>query len=338
MEIAPLTVKALEMLFPPEKGGLRIERRATEEFPIWLKSAADIFTMEFEKAELKLTLIQPKTYLTFDQLQNVYRQVARVTGPGTMLVADEVNPKHRPLLVKFRIPFIYRNETVFAPELAAIVKNMRSLEPRIPALEAPVRNELRPFSLKLLAGYLTNNLDRQFRLKPLHAHLAQLDGGPSTAKLSLTLNELAHFELLRAEGGGPHKVFIFEDKQRVWEAMRALRFAPFMRTVEVHFVPDEQNCIMAGESALAQYSNLADPQVWTWATTLAKFAKMTEANHPPYVDGKAFVELWRENPEVFGSSRMMNPIELYFSMRENQDERIQLALKEMLAKLELAVP
>lgn len=338
------TMKAVKLLFPKlRENEFLLRPRDLPDFPFWLKAAVDVFLLEIRHREsLDLTLVLPKTQLTFDQIQNIYKQISSKTGPNTLLIADNINPRHRPLLVKFGIPFTFKDETVFAPELGMVLRNLRSFEAKGKLQPTLLKSGLHPFSLKLIAGYLTGAIEKEFQLKRLHENIIQLGGSPSTAKLSVILSQLASVEFLRTESAGPQKRFIFEDPQKVWNALQTFNLDPFMRSILVFHGP-EKEYVLAGETALSKYSDLVEPKVITKAISLANFKRNKDAKNSDctdYNEPRDVVQLWKEDPRLFSSSNgtIINPIELYFSMREDHDERIQIALEKMLSKLGLTLP
>src|SRR3989344_4479158 len=169
MEAIGEALRAFETLFPElHKGKFVVTQRNLSDFPIWLRGTVDLYTILLDRQatdEQGVTLVRPKEELTFDQLLNVYRQVSAKTGPKTLLVADHLSPKFRPLLVKFRIPFVFKDESIFAPELALMFKRLRPFESdqRTEGSPVPVavREELHPLSTKLLAAYFSGQLPRQ---------------------------------------------------------------------------------------------------------------------------------------------------------------------------------
>lgn len=341
------TIKAIELLFPKTRGcEFLLRPKDLSDLPFWLKAAADVFLLEVHHRErLELTLILPKTQLTFDQIQNVYEQISHNAGPNTLLIADNLNPRYRPLLMKFRIPFIYKAETVFAPELGLVLRNLRSFESKGKLQQSLVKDTLHPFGLKLISGYLTGAIDKEFQLKTLHEEIVQRGRNLASSKLSVILGELAGFELLKTTATGPQKRFIFEDRQEIWNILQTLKLDPFMRTILVQSLPcSEKEYILAGESALSRHSDLVEPKIVTNAIALSNYNTMNKAIKARYFtesgEPRSVVQLWKEDPRLFSSSveNTINPIELYFSMREQNDERIQLALEKMLSKLGFMLP
>jgi hypothetical protein len=219
-------------------------------------------------------------------------------------------------------------------------KRLRSFENERRPEGSPVRAELHPLSTKLLAAYLSKQLPQQIPLRELHKTLIKAGATVSPAKLSLVLSELVHADFMKTVGKGPHKEFVFADQKTVWNALAEAEFSPFMRVMYDHYLPPKNDTyILAGESALADFSDLNAPAALTIATTPAVY-RQVRAEGVPYGDfggPGVYIQVWKEDPRIFSLEGKINPIELYLSMREHADERIQIALQKMLSKYGLTL-
>jgi hypothetical protein len=202
------------------------------------------------------------------------------------------------------------------------------------------KEALTPFALKIVTGILTNQLPKEFNLKILNEKLLKLGGIFSSSKLSLALNELAHHQLLMASGAGPTRLFIQFEAQKTWERLLALPLAPFFREVNTNYIPKDQSLFcVAGENALAHFSNLAEPTTPTVAMNIKDFRQIyqeAKSKIPTEDFGKpCVVQIWKERPQLFAIDGFLNPIDIFFSMRQHHDERVQMALDEMMKSYQL---
>lgn len=326
------TLQAFQTLFPTvQQDQFFLRPKNLSDFPFWLRSAADAYTLEISaKEKLHVTLIRPKGELSFDQLINIYRQVSAKTGQKTLLIADSLNPKHRPLLVKFGIPFIFKNESIFAPNLALVFDRLKSLEQKKEQKDILLKEELSPFALKLIAGHIIGELSQELTLKSILQKLPKAIKPPSRAKLSNVMNELVRAGLATSTGAGPKKTFSFLVRRKLWSALGTTRFSAVMKIIEGHYeLPKRPEYVLSSESALATYSDLASPKIVTIAVSSAVYSRLSPSQSTIYI------QVWKSDPRLFSVKGNLNPIELYFSMRSHPDERVQLALKQMLSKYDL---
>jgi hypothetical protein len=239
----------------------------------WVKGAIDLYELPFlGTPSAPLYLVLPRTDMDFEHLVRIYKQLVEKLHSHVLVVADQLPPKHRPLLVKFRIPFIYKDESIFAPELGLKFSNLKTLQTE-PRLEVQNRNDaLATFAIKIVAGLLTNQIPQQFTLKLLYESLQQKKAKVSLAKLSNALNDLAENDMLLTRGGGPKKAYAKNSVQATWQKLTELKLAPFFREVQANYIPkDEAAYVVAGEMALSHYSNLAEPKRTTVAMSAGQF-------------------------------------------------------------------
>lgn len=334
-------LRALQGIYPGEiqdkPHPLPIER--IKGLPIWMRENIHILEVPTQGVGGAIYLIIPKPRVAFEHLMRIYQILQDKLGPLVLVIADRMPPKHRPLLVKFRIPFIYKNESVFVPNLGLKIGNLKKFEDHPKTELAPKKEELTPFALKILAGFLTNQIPQEFTHKNLLETL-QDKTKLSASKLSPALIELTERELLNAHGAGPTKTYTQENHQRIWEKLLSLPLAPLFREVEANYLPKPLGAyVVAGEAALASYSNLAHPNKNIIAVTTSEFRlsfqSVSKKSLAQESQITALVQIWKEDPALFAIKGVQNPIEVFFTLQKNPDERVQLSLDEMLEKLSL---
>lgn len=332
-------IHALQSLYPQPFVGVAqpLPREALNGLPIWIKGAARVFALVRLEAphEPFLYLVKPEPEIAFEYLMRVYRQLIEKLSAPVLVSADNISPKHRPLLVKFNIAFIYKNESVYAPELGLKFDRISRFEKGRTIHVENKKEAITPFALKLIAGLLTNQIPPEFTLNGLRDKILQEGVEVSAAKLSLTLKKLVKNGLLLAGGAGPTRKFAKAEVEITWIKILALTLAPFFRERQTNYVPKNRDsfCI-AGETALAQYSNLAAGTTETIAMGVKEFRESYEKKKTEIPLGEMspprIIQIWKEPPHLFAIQGVMNPIEVFFAMRSHHDERVQMALDEML--------
>ncbi len=330
---------ALQSLYPQQLEGILrpLPPDALSGLPIWIKGAVRVFALAHlgARPDPFLYLMQPDPELAFEQLMRIQRQLAERLKAPVLVIADKLPPKHRPLLVKFNIAFIYKDESVYAPELGLKFDHIRRFQEHRTIRVENKNAMLTPFALKLVAGLLTKQIPSEFTLKSLLKKIHQERGETSTTKTSTTLKELTEYGLLLAVGAGPTRSFTAAKVEKFWEHLLNLPLAPFFREAQTNHIPKNRKLFcLAGETALAQYSNLAATARATIAMSVKEFranyeGKKTELpfgdSHTPHT-----IQIWKEPPHLFAINGVMNPIEVFFAMRGHPDERVQMALDEMI--------
>ncbi|MBB4861637.1 hypothetical protein HNP46_000448 [Pseudomonas nitritireducens] len=118
------------------------------------------------------------------------------------------------------------------------------------------------------------------------------------------------------------------------KAMPFLR-NPVRRSVVIDEVPtDYVKAYLAGESALARYSLLAEPALPVFAMTNTAYKAMMDDNFILETGNdraKAVVEIWSYKPFTT-DSQTVDEVSLFLTLKDHPDERVQIALDELKEK------
>lgn len=207
----------------------------------------------------------------------------------------------------------------------------------------------------------------------LREHLKRLRGkkplfSPSTQALimyvlwhhraeTVTPAEIAHrlgysamtmtraFDELEAAGIGEHSVLgkerhlrFAETGKSLWEKVLPYLNTPVRKRIYVASSPRTRNDILAGQSALAQYTMLAEPKAHVVALSADEWKarmkrdKILELALPE--PGAFEIELWKYAPAHFAHEGKVDRLSLYLSLKDSTDERVQSALDELLKGME----
>lgn len=308
-----------------------------DKFPMWLKSSCKLF--RFGKiGEKDVFFIVPNNNLEFDQIINIQQQVQKRLDCVAILVADDLPPSYRSTFVRMGIPYLVKSHSLFAPELGVKISDV-NVKSKAPPAEIDV--EISPLELKLISGFLCKqrtfllgwmNLTRlnEFLVTEFYTH--------SLSKISDSINKLIQRQMLEVKGRGPHREFRFTERENVWKGLREADVTKFFRRFVSEVGHKSPTDILAGETALGYYSSLSQPDYYHIALTSSqmmeygfdkKSLKSGSLSQPKFL-----IDVFKEPPSLFYKEvrghKCVNPIELYLSLKNTNDERVQTALWEML--------
>ncbi|MHC4872882.1 MAG: hypothetical protein ACYTFY_13655 [Planctomycetota bacterium] len=143
-------------------------------------------------------------------------------------------------------------------------------------------------------------------------------------------------------------VFSFNDRKRIltisekqggqffWEKALPFLSSPVKKEIYIEQLSGSLSANRAGLTALSNYSMLATPDKVVVAIDSADWkAKRGDVDECPNIEqGAVKVELWKYNPDMFARENTVDPLSLYLSLRDDQDERVEAALEEMMEKME----
>ncbi|MCX6089865.1 MAG: MarR family transcriptional regulator, partial [Candidatus Atribacteria bacterium] len=153
------------------------------------------------------------------------------------------------------------------------------------------------------------------------------------------------FDELETAGIGEHSVqgkerhlHFAETGKPLWEKVLPYLNTPVRKRLYVASSIQTGNGHLAGQSALARYTMLAEPKIPILAFSTDEWKarmqqdKILELTLPE--PGAFEIELWKYAPAQFANEGRVDRLSLYLSLRGSTDERIQLALDALLEGME----
>ena len=316
--VQQLTGQAPQWL--PWQGGVPLPSYLRQRYEPLLASSAD-------RTWLVLLLRQPDPPPPLQLSKQLQQLLARIQPPpaGVCLVAEQLPPYLRTRLVELGQPFVVPGRQLFWPALgsAETVQRPQRTAPQAVDVLGPVAQQL---LLALLLGRL---------LAPITIAVAAERLGCTAASVSQAVKALEGSALVQSQTQGRERVFALLGAPAVaWERARPLLQTPVRQRLRVQqaLLPPQALYWAAGETALAQYTSLAVPDELVLALASRQWRTLgAGVAHIPVPDaGTCVLELWRYPPEGTALQSAVDPLSLYLSLQGSRDERVQLALDEML--------
>lgn len=163
--------------------------------------------------------------------------------------------------------------------------------------------------------------------------------GYSAMTVSRAIDQLESLELIDAWRSGRERLFgIPGDHRAAWEKAQPYLVTPVRRQLRIRVVRETENFspLIAGLSALSASSMLSAPGTPVHATTSDVLRELIEQGTIVEVervdDAEAVLQVWSYPPRLLSHDRMVDPLSLYLSLRDDRDERVQAALNDLLER------
>ncbi|MCE5203850.1 MAG: hypothetical protein ABFC80_00610 [Coriobacteriales bacterium] len=252
---------------------------------------------------------------------------------GEQVVVFKRLPSYvRQRLIERGISFVVPGSQVYLPTHGF---DFRSRARRI----SQVPEVLRPSAQAMLLYFLLHMGDRE-RVWSATGLAPIL--GQSLMTASRAIAELEAHALVRTKKVGRTKeVVLAQETRETWEAAQDLLRTPVMRQfmlVESGALPT-QGYLLAGLSALGHRTMLAEPCSRTYAVDRATAKELEKAgavqDWSEMADAPGFsrIEVWSYDPAPLSDGTIVDPLSLSLSLRDDPDERIQGALRDLLETL-----
>jgi hypothetical protein len=240
-------------------------------------------------------------------------------------ITQTISAFNRIRLIEHKVPFIVPGTQMYLPDLG--------LDLREHVEKVRIKTEtISPATQVVIIDALNHD-----RREPRNVN--QLAGLLNYTPMTITrvMDEIAELGLGTIKTIGRQRQLAFDmPKKQLWEKAQNNLMNPIFKKVFVQGVVQGKDAPVAGLSALAEYSDLAEPEVKTLAVSRGKFRALQTHNQIavlPGMDGGAVVlEIWRYWPERLAQNGVVDPFSLFLSLKDEDDERVQAALKMMMEK------
>ena len=248
-------------------------------------------------------------------------------GENVVLVLPILPSYARNRMVQMGIPFVIPGSQIFIPNTVIDLRehypqpNPKRREQLSPAAQSTVLYHLLRGSL---AGMSLKEIAQKVQYSPI--------------MLSKVKDELETAGICKIVRNGRSLVLEFMATGRpLWEQVQTQLSSPVKKTRWVQWDRPAPPALLAGMSALSLRTMIAADRLPTYALPLAVFQDFLErgvcmgCNDAEHATAR--IEVWSYPPERLGDNEVVDPLSLYLSLRDSQDERVQQQLEQLIAEV-----
>ena len=322
-----LTVRYLNQVLGGENVRVTVSGKSVQ-LPYFLQDIYEVLTGELLGQQITLACVKGRQPLAAQQVDQHAKRLRELLDTPVIIALPEIAPGERKQLIALGVAFVVPDRQLFAPQLGMILTERFGAEPRreqelfSPATQAlliwflnhhPVTETWHPFEEAAALGYAGMTATRAVR-------------------------ELLQFELFELDVRGRAKYLKLQSTRRdLWEKAKPHLRTPVLRTMWTYDqrIVQVTGARWAGESALAHLTMLNEPRQQVVALTAEDEQRAKQAGiffEPREIADGIAVQVWRYEPGMQAKEKTVDPLSLWLSLRENRDDRIQMALDEIEEK------
>ncbi|VFU17735.1 conserved protein of unknown function (plasmid) [Methylocella tundrae] len=260
-----------------------------------------------------------------------HRDLLRRQSPGraVILVTERLSNHNRHRLISQHVPFIVPGNQLFVPELGADLREHFRSERDTPG------DGLTPTAQLIVLAALMGRIGPETTPSELASQFRY-----SAMSMSRAITELEAFELAETEVAGRFRHLRFTvPREALWSRARPHLRTPVRKRRRVRRPPQGLALPLAGETALAEKTDLSFPRVETRAMAASEWKALAtryELDQPVSWDEPVIeLETWTYDPLLLGDDKLVDTISLYLSLPDSTDDRIEAAKDALLRQVGL---
>lgn len=220
-------------------------------------------------------------------------------------------------LTHAKVNFVLPGKLIFIPSLLIVLREMKNKAIVMPKKMPPVAQMLVLYNLEI--GSI-NGLNT--------SEIAALVG-LAYPTINVALRWLSANNIISLVGSKQKYVQITLSKIELWNKSLPLMSSPIERILFADTKPT--GGLMSGETAMGHYTMLAEPAAPIVAIDKVMAREDAALLSKQYGDIK--VEVWKYSPLLLSENGIVDRLSLYLSMRDSDDERIQLECDTLIKEM-----
>lgn len=307
--------------------GMAAEEKAWSEvelLPLYLRNGRKYSVLSVEGAELLLIYMEAASF-NLTAFQKQWKKLSEYWSGDPVLCFEKLTTYQRKALIEKRISFVVPGSQVYLPCLGV------ALQERV-AAERKVVSKLSPASQSLLLYLLYRGGVTPLKKVELANRL-----GVSAMNITRAVQELASIRLVETQKVGRSDLVLpVGSGAALYEKAKPYLIDPVQKRVFVKRKHELDALPLSGESALAERTMLNPPLVACRAIDRRAYKQYQESGlelvDPAWYSGADYIELevWKYDPGLLAEDGMVDVVSLAASLVNNQDERIEIAVEEMV--------
>jgi DNA-binding MarR family transcriptional regulator len=298
------------------------------QLPMYITETFKLYNINLFNKELVFVELTNEEGLSILQIEKQLQQIHKQLNKIVVVVLKTIKSYNRKRLIEKQINFIVPGKQMYLPDLLI---DLRESYPRVHA----IKETLMPSSQMLIIYQILSG-DLIWKIQEHSFKEIAQKFGYTPMAITKAIDNLKSHRLIDVIGEKEKFIRFRYDKKALWEKIKKenLFVNPVIKTVFVDEKPKGLTLLKSNTSALSAFSDLNPSNQAYYAIEKAEFYTLHKNNelvNPNPVDGEYALEIWKYKPiNIVSNMTTVDPLSLYLSMQNNRDERIDMALDQIL--------
>ncbi len=254
-----------------------------------------------------------------------YKTLKEKLDSQVVFVFDYLDTRQINGFVQKHIPFVVLEKYLYLPFVLMQIGTTQQNKKLTYKSE-----KLTPDADLILIGYLNGYIHNNMMIKEIADAIER-----EIRATSIALDLLHGLKYANLQKQGRSKRVNFEIESEVYERLLREGLSPLKKSFYTSSQIFRKKAVKSSYAALANYSMLMDTGVSTIAISIKEKNILSDLNTCEEEEALYKVEVWDRNPHTFAKNDAVNELYLLRQFKDDNDERVQYALKEIEENIKL---
>lgn len=302
--------------------------------PMYITQAYKLYNMELFNRELVMVELKNEDELSLLQIDKHLQLLKNAFNKVVVLVLENLPAYNRKRLIERGINFIVPGKQLYLPELLIDLRES-FVQPRA---KQKTDKLLPSAQFLLLYHILRRNYNWQMENNSFKEIAHKLDYTPMA--ITNAVDDLKQHDIVDVFGEKEKYIKFKFEKKELWRRAEEqnLLTSPVLKTVYIDDLTGNVSMLKTNASALPEYTSLNPSKQNYYAIEKSAFYFLQKNNgliNANDREGKYALEVWKYNPrtladEMPNHQSVVDPLSLYLSLKDNHDERVEMALEQII--------
>ena len=289
-----------------------------DKLPISIVGNFELYDGQILGKNVLFAFINDGNIITPVQTKKQLDMIQRKTGMVTILVPRYLYSYNVSRLIVQKVNFVIPNKQMFIPSLLLdlTIVNIANEESKNDTI-TPLTQCLLLYHLETesLSGRTSYDLADKLSV--------------SYASINRALRWLVSKDLIKLEGVKTKTLQIDLSDRELWNKAPPLLVSPIEQLYYTDALLDGQT--ISGVNALSSYTMLNEESRQCCAVSKKDFKALKIIADKQF--GQNEIQVWKYNPRMLSSTGVVDKLSLYLSLKDNEDERIQIELERLINEM-----
>ncbi len=298
---------------------LEVERQ--KGLPYFVISNYKLFTIILFGQEL--LLVEVNEDITADKLRKRLDIIQTAIQLTAIAVLNPIEAYNRLRLIEKKVPFVISGKQMYLPNLLIDLKEF-GVKP------LDKQEVMQPAAQLLILFHLQVESLEGLNMKTI---AKKLDYNATT--ITRAVKHLTAIKICELRGTKDKFIHFNYTEKELWTKVEPLMFNPIKKTTYYTGILNDNDIRKANINALSNYSDLNPTEIEYYAAKPGYIQLLKEANpnKTGQMEGDLCIEEWKYNPAKLSQTEFIDPLSLYLCFRDNNDERIEISLEQLIKKV-----